>query len=65
VKNSFIVLNWFFSLLESAATLLMAPLTLITMAALFFATAVVNRRLRNNGRMAGPRLWARKFQQGA
>lgn len=66
MKNAFIVLNWLFQILELAATLLMAPLTLFLATALIAATALVNRQLRNPSRgMDGPRLWARRFRQGA
>lgn len=67
MRSSFTLLNFIFNLFESAATLLMAPLTLVTAAALIAATALVNRQLRNTpGRgMDGPRIWDRKYQEGA
>ncbi len=60
MKSSIQILSFLFSMLESATTVLLAPLTLFTMAGLLLFTALINRQLRKEQRLAaGPQVWAR------
>ena len=67
MKSSMNALNLFFSVLESVTTLLLAPLTLITMGGLILVTALINRQVRNEQRRraVGPQVWARTISLGA
>jgi hypothetical protein len=60
------VFNVLFSILESAALLLLVPVTLVAVAALLGATALVRRKLRHSGPAAGStHLWIRGYQREA
>ena len=66
MKSSIHILSFLFSMLESATTVLLAPLTLFTMAGLILFTALINRQSRKEQRRAaGPQVWARQVPQGA
>lgn len=58
--------NILFSILESAAVLLLVPVTFVAVAGLISATALVRRQLRLGAPGEGrTQLWIRGFQRGA
>jgi positive regulator of sigma E activity len=60
------VFNFLFSLLESAALVLMVPVLFIAVGGLMGATILLRRRLRgSSGSLERAQLWTREFQQGA
>ncbi len=66
MKTSMPLINVLFSMLESFATLILAPLTLLALAGLVVVTFIIKVQLRTSNRTAeGRELWIRGFQRGA
>jgi hypothetical protein len=66
MKTVMPLFNLMLSLLESAAWLLLVPVTLVAVAGLMGATALVGRQLRRRDQGHGnAQLWTRGFQRGA
>lgn len=58
--------NLLFSILESAAWLLLIPVTFVAVVGLVAATAMVRRKLRRRDLgLEGAQLWTRGIQRGA
>lgn len=66
MKTAIPILNFLFSIFESAAAILLIPLTLVTIGALIVMTAFINRKIRTLGPSSElTQLWSRSIRQGA